>query len=113
MVQGNSIRITLNATPESKLPPILNAVEIYQVLHFSFSATHQPDVDAIMAIKQRYNINKNDWQGDPCLPKKYTWSNLDCSFNDTPRITSLVLSASKLKGEISSSFAALQEMELL
>ncbi|XVF83108.1 hypothetical protein PTKIN_Ptkin16aG0106400 [Pterospermum kingtungense] len=112
-IQGDTISIALDATPESDLPPILNAVEIYQVLNFSFSATHQSDVDAIMAIKQTYNINKDDWQGDPCLPENYRWSGLDCSLNSTPRIISLNLSANKLTGEISSSFANLLALELL
>ncbi|XWS16271.1 hypothetical protein CRYUN_Cryun34aG0070800 [Craigia yunnanensis] len=111
-IQGD-IRITLDATPESVLPPILNAIEIYKVLHFSFSATVKSDVDAIMAIKQTYNINKDDWQGDPCLPKEYTWSGVGCSFNSTPRIISLNLSACKLTGEISSSFSDLQALESL
>ncbi|XVE88779.1 hypothetical protein DITRI_Ditri19aG0096200 [Diplodiscus trichospermus] len=37
------INITLDATPESDLPPILNAMEFYEVLHFSSSATDQFD----------------------------------------------------------------------
>ncbi|XVF86730.1 hypothetical protein PTKIN_Ptkin18bG0065600 [Pterospermum kingtungense] len=112
-IQGD-IRITLEATPESDLPLILNAMEIYKVLQISYSATDQSDVDAIMAIKKTYNINKDDWQGDPCLPENYRWSSLDCSLNSTtPRIVTLNLSASKLTGEISPSFADLQAMELL
>ncbi|OMO70929.1 hypothetical protein CCACVL1_18574 [Corchorus capsularis] len=35
--------LTLVATPESDLPPILNALDIYQVLHFPNSPTHQSD----------------------------------------------------------------------
>lgn len=41
-IQGD-ISITLDATPKSDLPPIVNAIEIYKLLHFSFSATHQSD----------------------------------------------------------------------
>ncbi|XVF26878.1 hypothetical protein REPUB_Repub14bG0057800 [Reevesia pubescens] len=26
-----------------------------------------------MSIKHTYNINRDDWQGDPCLPKEYSW----------------------------------------
>ncbi|XVE88781.1 hypothetical protein DITRI_Ditri19aG0096400 [Diplodiscus trichospermus] len=111
-IQGD-FRVTLDATPESDLPPILNAMEIYEVRNFSSSATDQLDVDAIMAIKQTYNISTDDWQGDPCLPDDYTWSGLGCTNNTTPRIISLNLSASKLMGEISSSFSDLQAMESL
>ncbi|XVF86732.1 hypothetical protein PTKIN_Ptkin18bG0065800 [Pterospermum kingtungense] len=93
--------MTVEATSKSDLPPILNATEIYEVLPFSYSATDQSDVDAIMDIKQTYNINKDDWQGDPCLPENYKWSSLGCSLDSsTPRIISLNMSASKLTGDL-------------
>ncbi|XP_007024354.2 PREDICTED: probable LRR receptor-like serine/threonine-protein kinase At1g05700 [Theobroma cacao] len=111
-VQG-VINFTIDATEESDLPPILNAMEFYQVLPLPYSPTDPTDGDAIMAIKQTYNINKDDWQGDPCLPKEYTWSGLTCRFNGTPRIISLNLSASKLTGAISLSFSDLQAIESL
>ncbi|XP_017979328.1 PREDICTED: probable LRR receptor-like serine/threonine-protein kinase At1g05700 [Theobroma cacao] len=109
-VQG-VINFTIDATEESDLPPILNAMEFYRVLTLQYSPTDPSDGDAIMAIKQTYNINKDDWQGDPCLPKEYTWSGLTCRFNDTPRIISLNLSSSKLTGAISLSFSDLQAIE--
>ncbi|OMO66488.1 hypothetical protein COLO4_30542 [Corchorus olitorius] len=105
--------LTLVATPESDLPPILNALDIYQVLQFPNSPTHQSDVAAIMAIKRLYNVNKVDWQGDPCLPKEHTWIGIGCSFNTTPRIISLNMSGSNLTGEIPSSFSDLKALEFL
>ncbi|KAK6264162.1 hypothetical protein SCA6_019596 [Theobroma cacao] len=111
-VQG-VINFTIDATEESDLPPILNAMEFYRVLPLPFSPTATTDGDAIMAIKQTYNIIKDDWQGDPCLPEVYTWSGLTCRFNGTPRIISLNLSASKLMGAISLSFSDLQAIESL
>ncbi|XP_022715074.1 putative leucine-rich repeat receptor-like serine/threonine-protein kinase At2g19230 [Durio zibethinus] len=112
LIQG-VINFTIDATEESDLPPILNALEYYRVLPLPFSPTDQSDGDAIMAVKQTYNINRNDWQGDPCLPKEHTWSGITCRFNSTPRIISLNLSASKLTGEISSSFSDLEAIESL
>ncbi|XVF74477.1 hypothetical protein PTKIN_Ptkin13bG0113400 [Pterospermum kingtungense] len=108
--EGN-INFTIDATKDSGLPPILNALEFYQVAKLQLSPTDPSDVDAIMSIKRAYNINRDDWQGDPCLPKDYSWSGLSCSFNSTPRIISLNLSSSKLTGEISPSLDGLQAIE--
>ncbi|KAF2323499.1 hypothetical protein GH714_035767 [Hevea brasiliensis] len=71
--------------------------------------------DAIMAVRQTYNINKDDdWQGDPCLPRGITWTGLSCSYDsNSPRVISLNLSASKLTGKISSSFSELKAIESL
>ncbi|OMO66487.1 hypothetical protein COLO4_30541 [Corchorus olitorius] len=111
-IQGG-VNFTIAATENSDLPPILNAFKIYTILHFSLSPTNQSDVDAIMAIKHTYEVNEVDWQGDPCLPKEYTWIGIGCRFNNTPRIISLNMSGSKLTGEISWSFSDLQALELL
>ncbi|GMI77966.1 hypothetical protein like AT4G29990 [Hibiscus trionum] len=109
-IEGN-FTFTIASTNESGLPPILNALEIYRLRKFRGSATDSSDVDAIMSIKHAYNINKDDWQGDPCLPEGTSWSGLNCSSNSTPRIISLNLSSSKLTGEIFPSLAHLQEIE--
>ncbi|XP_065633010.1 senescence-induced receptor-like serine/threonine-protein kinase, partial [Quercus suber] len=63
-----------------------------------FSPPNQ--LTAIVDIKQTSRISRDDWQGDPCSPNKYSWSGLTCSSDDTPRIISLNLSSSQLKGEI-------------
>lgn len=39
-------------------------------------------VDAIMDIKKTYDVKKN-WQGDPCLPKDYTWEGLRCNYSSS------------------------------
>ncbi|KAK8489621.1 hypothetical protein V6N13_023833 [Hibiscus sabdariffa] len=109
-IQGD-ITFTIAATKESGLPPILNALEIYQLTQLELSATNQSDVDAIVSTKHAYNIDRDDWQGDPCLPKETTWTGLSCRFDTTPRIISLNLSSSKLTGEISPSLALLLEIE--
>ncbi|KAH1048109.1 hypothetical protein J1N35_038893 [Gossypium stocksii] len=107
-VEGN-ITFTISTKMESGLPPILNALEYYKLEQFTDSATDPSDVNAIMSIKHTYN--KDDWQGDPCLPKGYSWSGLSCHFGSPPRIISLNLSSSKLTGEISPSLAHLLELE--
>ncbi|EOY26092.1 Leucine-rich repeat transmembrane protein kinase protein, putative [Theobroma cacao] len=89
-------------------------MEIYQVLDFNGSPTDPSDVDAVVAIKHAYNISRDDWQGDPCLPKEYSWNGLNCSVGiGTPRIISLSLSSSNLTGQIPLSLSKLQALESL
>ncbi|GLU22320.1 hypothetical protein SLE2022_384070 [Rubroshorea leprosula] len=107
------VNFSIDATVESNLPPLLNAFEIYMDVNFSESPTNDMDVDAIKDIQQTYKISRNDWQGDPCVPKRYVWSGLYCSSGNSPRIISLNLRSSNLQGIISSSFSNLTALETL
>ncbi|TKY56172.1 LRR receptor serine/threonine-protein kinase [Spatholobus suberectus] len=112
--QGMGInKILIEATSDSALPAMLNALEIYRVVPQLDSATQQEDVDAIWHIKDFYKISKMNWQGDPCEPNNFTWEGVTCSSGDTPRIISLNLSSSKLSGEIDASFSNLTYLETL
>ncbi|KAH9665557.1 LRR receptor-like serine/threonine-protein kinase IOS1 [Citrus sinensis] len=79
--------IEIRATDKSSLPPILNALEVYQ----------------------------RDWQGDPCTPKVHLWQGLNCSYDDNqpPRIISLNLSSSGISGEIDPYIFSLTSIESL
>ncbi|XP_058004062.1 putative leucine-rich repeat receptor-like protein kinase At2g19210 [Hevea brasiliensis] len=108
------INFTINPTSNSDLPPILNAFEILSVVKLPRSPTDQVDVDAIMAIMQSYNINGDELQGDPCVPRDLSWNGLNCSYdNNLPRIISLDLSSRKLTGEIASPLSALKAIQYL
>ncbi|KAJ9130356.1 hypothetical protein P3X46_034685 [Hevea brasiliensis] len=108
------IYFTIDQTSNSGLPPILNAFEILEVVELPLSPTDQADVDAIMAIMQSYNINGDDLQGDPCVPKGLSWNGLNCSYdNNPPRIILLDLSSRKLTGEIAPSLSALKAIHSL
>ncbi|KAH9665561.1 protein kinase domain-containing protein [Citrus sinensis] len=106
--------IIINTTENSALPPILNALEIYQVKEFLQLLTNQQDVDAIMNIKSKYELLR-DWQGDPCAPNDYLWQGLNCSYdaNQAPRIKSLNLSSSGIAGEILPHIFSLTSIESL
>jgi hypothetical protein len=52
------------------------------VFHFSML------VEAMMAIKREYGVNKN-WNGDPCFPPKYAWNGVKCS-NVTGNTTRII-----------------------
>ncbi|XP_039803901.1 probable LRR receptor-like serine/threonine-protein kinase At1g51860 [Panicum virgatum] len=106
--------VTLVATNQSVLPPMINALEIYSVILNNSPTTFADDIDAIMAIKFEYGVKKN-WMGDPCFPVIYAWHGVKCSntSGNTTRITSLDLSNSNLRGAISTNFTLLTALEFL
>ncbi|KAK7373133.1 hypothetical protein VNO80_06531 [Phaseolus coccineus] len=105
--------IFIKATPDSHLPAMLNAYEIYRVIPQSVSATHQDDVDAIKRIKDIYKISRINWQGDPCKPTNFTWDGLTCNAMNPPRIISLDLSNNQMVGEVPEFFAKLSQLKIL
>ncbi|GAB4842333.1 hypothetical protein Ancab_012303 [Ancistrocladus abbreviatus] len=71
-------------------------------------------VEAILDVKRNYRVEKV-WQGDPCLPA-YPWDGLNCSSNDShssPRIISVDLSLSGLRGNIPPSLLNLSSLQFL
>lgn len=47
----------------------------------------------MMSIKSTFGMKRN-WQGDPCLPKEYSWEGIDCRYATdnhlkAPRVISL------------------------
>ncbi|XP_047043818.1 probable LRR receptor-like serine/threonine-protein kinase At1g05700 [Lolium rigidum] len=106
--------VSLNATPNSTLPPVLNAIEIFSVLPTTGVPTAAQDVSAITAIRGKYQVKKN-WMGDPCVPKSFAWNGLGCSYavSSPPSVTGLNLSSSGLTGNMSASFASLKGLQYL
>ncbi|CBI36010.3 unnamed protein product, partial [Vitis vinifera] len=112
---SSELSLSIFKTHRSTLPPILNALEIYEIKQLFQSSTVQSNVDAIKKIKAVYKVKKN-WQGDPCLPIEFSWNGLSCSDN-SPLSPSTVsfrnLSWSKLTGKIDSSFSNLTSLKSL
>ncbi|GKC59984.1 leucine-rich repeat transmembrane protein kinase protein, partial [Tanacetum coccineum] len=104
--------LELIQTPNSTLPPIYNAIEIYTVKQLVQNQTE--DQDAISNTKSVYGLKRN-WQGDPCVPQAFAWDGLNCSYKETetPRIISLNLSSSGLSGDIVTALANLTMIESL
>ncbi|XP_039158948.1 probable LRR receptor-like serine/threonine-protein kinase At1g05700 [Eucalyptus grandis] len=63
--------------------------------------------------KVTLRVNKESWQGDPCVPREFAWDGLNCSYTNDPRIVSLKLSSSNLTGSIASSLSNLEALEVL
>ncbi|XP_068649236.1 probable LRR receptor-like serine/threonine-protein kinase At1g05700 [Aristolochia californica] len=114
-VSGRSLYTSFfEMTDASSLPPILNGVELYSLAKLSVAPTASQDLEAIMAIRDAYNVKKN-WMGDSCVPQLHKWEGLDCSQNDPdpPSIVSLNLTSTGLTGTITSSFRNLTSLRSL
>ncbi|KAF2948173.1 hypothetical protein DAI22_01g016800 [Oryza sativa Japonica Group] len=106
--------ITINATANSTLPPLINAAEIFSIISTAVIGTDSQDASSMMAIKDKYQVKKN-WMGDPCMPKTFAWDKLTCSYPNSSgaRIISLNLSSSGLSADISSAFGNLKALQYL
>uniref|UniRef100_A0A0E0JDI2 non-specific serine/threonine protein kinase n=1 Tax=Oryza punctata TaxID=4537 RepID=A0A0E0JDI2_ORYPU len=106
--------ISINATANSTLPPLINAGEVFFVISTADNGTDSEDASAMMTIKTGYQV-KNNWMGDPCIPKAFAWDRLTCSYSisNRARVTGLNLSSAGLSGDISSSFGNLKAIQYL
>ncbi|GKA75706.1 leucine-rich repeat transmembrane protein kinase protein, partial [Tanacetum coccineum] len=106
--------IKIKQTKNSNVPPICNAFEIYTVKQLQQYQTEDQDAAAIWNTKSAYGLKRN-WQGDPCVPRKFLWEGLNCDYNDlnSTKIISLNLSSSGLSGKIVTALANLSMIESL
>nr|XP_028944032.1 probable LRR receptor-like serine/threonine-protein kinase At4g29180 isoform X6 [Malus domestica] len=110
---GKDHEISLHKTEDSSLPPILNAVEVFQVMQLVESPTYGEDADAIKNVKTTYQIKKI-WAGDPCGPRNFSWEGLECNYSiSLPRIISLDLSNNNLAGPMPQFLEELKSLTLL
>ncbi|WVZ90829.1 hypothetical protein U9M48_037089 [Paspalum notatum var. saurae] len=104
--------VSLVATSDATLPPILNAFEMYSELPMTELATDDADAKAMMTICTKYALKKN-WMGDPCAPKAFAWDGLNCNYSSPgpASIRALDLSSSGLSGAIDTSFGDLKSLQ--
>ncbi|CAL9782883.1 unnamed protein product [Musa acuminata subsp. burmannicoides] len=108
-----STNITLTATPEATVPPLISAMEVFVVRGGLSNGTDESDVGALIVLQQKFEV-LGDWAGDPCLPAKYNADWVGCSSDPTPRITALYLSGYGLSGDLPdfSALTALQTIDM-
>ncbi|XP_045085680.1 probable LRR receptor-like serine/threonine-protein kinase At1g05700 isoform X1 [Aegilops tauschii subsp. strangulata] len=107
--------VSLVATKNATLPPILNAMEMYLVKPITMVATDPGDAArAMMAIQDDFGVIEN-WMGDPCTPKAFIWRGLNCSYPPAgaSKIMALNLSSFGLVGAISTNFRDLKALQYL
>ncbi|KAJ0788061.1 putative transferase [Helianthus annuus] len=100
--------ISLVATTDSDLPPIINAAEAFRISGVLTDGTDLNDVKALALLQDTFDV-LGEWSGDPCLPASYSWDWLNCSDDATPRVTSLYLDSFELSG----SFPDISSMDAL
>ncbi|KAF7081851.1 hypothetical protein CFC21_085756 [Triticum aestivum] len=106
----------LKMTGTSTLPPLINAQEVYFLVRMDNLTTDTKDVNYMKEVKNHYNLTRINWNGDPCSPREYSWEGLTCDYsksNQNPRIVSVNLSASGLKGGLAVSFMNMVSLENL
>ncbi|XP_010273297.1 PREDICTED: probable LRR receptor-like serine/threonine-protein kinase At5g59680 [Nelumbo nucifera] len=99
-------------TSDSTLPPILNALELFQVGTPLTDGTDNRHVRVLSMLQQTF-VQLQNWSGDPCLPNGFPWDWVLCSINtETPQITALNLSNYGLQGSLPD-FSALDTLQLI
>ncbi|XVF38171.1 hypothetical protein REPUB_Repub20aG0077400 [Reevesia pubescens] len=102
---GDPTKITLSPVANSN-NPLINAGEIFDVLRLG-GRTHTRDVIALEEMKNSLWNPPLDWNGDPCLPRNYTWTGVTCSEGERIRVIALNLTSMGLSGSLSPSIANL------
>jgi len=49
---------------------------------FYISLSFANAVTGINDVQNTYGLNRISWQGDPCVPKQYSWDGLNCNNSD-------------------------------
>ncbi|KAK9055404.1 hypothetical protein SSX86_026487 [Deinandra increscens subsp. villosa] len=109
----SATNVSLAATVGSDLPPLLNAIESFDISEILTNGTDNNDVDALALLQTTFDVLQG-WRGDPCLPAPYSWDWLNCSTDATPRVTALHLDGYNLSGLLPdiSSMDALQIIDM-
>lgn len=97
-------KITLS--PLSSMPPLINAGEVFGILSLG-GITSTRDVIALDRIMKGIQNPPADWNGDPCMPREYSWSGVTCSEGSQIRVIALNMSGMGLVGSLSPSIANL------
>ncbi|KAJ7980072.1 Leucine-rich repeat protein kinase family protein [Quillaja saponaria] len=92
--------ITLTPAVNSSIGPLINAGEVYDVLSLG-GRTLTRDVIALERVKESLQSIPVDWNGDPCLPRQYSWTGITCSGGPRIRVVTLNLTSMDLSGSLS------------
>ncbi|KAK7859153.1 putative leucine-rich repeat receptor-like serine/threonine-protein kinase At2g14440 [Quercus suber] len=95
-------KITLTPAVGSDIGPLINAGEIFEVLDLG-GRTATRDVIGLSRVKDSLKNPPLVWNGDPCMPRQYSWSGITCSYGPRIRVISLNLTSMGLSGSLSPS----------
>ncbi|XP_020210575.1 leucine-rich repeat receptor-like serine/threonine-protein kinase At2g14510 isoform X1 [Cajanus cajan] len=92
--------VTLTPAPSSSSGPLINAGEVFGVLPLG-GRTTTGDVIALEKVKESLQNPPLDWNGDPCMPRQYSWTGITCSEGPRIRVVTLNLTSMDLSGSLS------------
>nr|AMM42983.1 LRR-RLK [Vernicia montana] len=101
---GGVTTVTLTPAAGSSISPVINAGEVFEVTVIG-GRTLTRDVRAMEDLKKSLQNLPIDWNGDPCLPRQYSWTGIKCSDGPRIRVVSLNLTSMGLSGSLSPSIA--------
>ncbi|GAV74792.1 LRR_1 domain-containing protein/LRRNT_2 domain-containing protein/Malectin_like domain-containing protein [Cephalotus follicularis] len=107
-------KLTLTPAVGSNDSPLINGGEVFSVLALG-GRTLTRDVIALEKIKSSLQNPPLDWNGDPCFPREYSWTGVNCSEGPRIRVVTLNLTSMGLSGSLSASISnltALTSIEL-
>lgn len=96
---SGQVSIRLIPDPSSKVGPVINAGELFQVVALR-GKTAVRDVIAMEDLARSLQNIPADWNGDPCLPREYSWTGVTCSDGKNARVISLNLTNYGLSGTL-------------
>ncbi|XP_010277754.1 PREDICTED: probable LRR receptor-like serine/threonine-protein kinase At1g67720 [Nelumbo nucifera] len=98
--------ITLAPPPGSAMGALINAGEVFNVLPLG-GRTLTRDVVALNVVNKSLENPPLDWNGDPCLPRQYSWTGVVCSYETRIRVVALNLTSMGIRGPLSPEIANL------
>ncbi|KAF2285374.1 hypothetical protein GH714_003288 [Hevea brasiliensis] len=116
---GGLTTVTLTTPPGSSFAPLINAGEIFEVmvlggLTLTRDGLYWLNGFGISCYSNRSGKTETqspepstDWNGDPCMPRQYSWSGITCSEGRRIRVITLNLTSMGLSGSVSPSIARL------
>ncbi|KAG2721741.1 hypothetical protein I3760_02G095700 [Carya illinoinensis] len=97
---AGAVKITLTPAVGSNIGPLINAGEVFEVLVLGGRTTTR-DVIALEKVKDSLKNPPLDWNGDPCLPRQFSWTGILCSEGPQIRVIALNLTNMGLSGSLS------------
>ncbi|XP_010546813.1 PREDICTED: leucine-rich repeat receptor-like serine/threonine-protein kinase At2g14510 [Tarenaya hassleriana] len=104
--------LTLNPSRESTLGPLINGGEMFELIPLEGKALVR-DATSLNAIKNSLQNPPVDWNGDPCLPRQYSWTGVTCSEGSRIRVVSLNLTNMGLSGSLAPEVANLTALSAI
>ncbi|KAF9673912.1 hypothetical protein SADUNF_Sadunf10G0073200 [Salix dunnii] len=103
--------VALSPATGSSINPLINGGEVFEVIALG-EKTLTRDVIALEALKSSLQNAPLDWNGDPCMPRQYSWTGITCSEGPRIRVVTLWLGNNTLSGSIPD-FSSLKMLETL